>query len=183
MIRFDVAADFKTHTTDHVLTVVRDDGVYRHLRCRQPGTSMWGWDIITWPGYLTITGELDEWVFTRELDMLRDFFRGDVNPYWLQKCTAWDRYSHRNGVVSLPRILSHFGGDDGWVDGEPSAEDLEALTLLEGTGDASRATEILKEYHSDAWDWDITEPDSHAVRALHAIKWTQTAYLKAKGGL
>lgn len=89
---------FTRNTATHEMTVLRDDGLYRHLRFRhmaeqkdgspKPSSSYW-FDIITWPGYLVITGDMETFVFARTTDMF-EFFRGDrVNPgYWAEKLQA-----------------------------------------------------------------------------------------------
>ncbi|WP_051224795.1 hypothetical protein [Pseudoclavibacter soli] len=87
-------ARFLEQTADHRLTVIRESGVYRHLRMSAPGTGIWHWDIITWPGYLAIVGDVaDGFTFARVTDML-GFFRtrsGADDPdeidyrYWAEK--------------------------------------------------------------------------------------------------
>lgn len=85
---------FLNEIARHELAVLRDDGLYRHLRCQRPGTYVMGFDIITWPGYLAYTGDMGCYVFSRVQDMF-EFFRGDnINPdYWGEKCQAVDRHS------------------------------------------------------------------------------------------
>lgn len=78
-------AGFLRETQGHRLTVLHEDGVYRHLRVQAPGTRMWSWDITTWPGHLATSGDIaDGHMFAREYDML-DFFasagRGDDGYY------------------------------------------------------------------------------------------------------
>lgn len=68
---------------DHVLEVIRDDGVHRHLRFRKPGTMCMHFDLITWPGYLCYTGDMGTYVFQRLTDMF-EFFRTDRNSPWLK---------------------------------------------------------------------------------------------------
>lgn len=82
---------FESDTAGHVLTVIRDDGVNRHLRYGKPGTMNCQFDLITWPGHLCYTGDMGTYVFQRLEDMLV-FFRGaQVNPqYWSEKLVAAD---------------------------------------------------------------------------------------------
>jgi len=86
-----VRRQFERNTADHELTVVRDDGLYRHLRCQAPGTWSYGFDIVTWPGYLFIGGDVDDFVFARIPDMFEFFgdgtkYSGGINPsYWSEK--------------------------------------------------------------------------------------------------
>lgn len=89
----------KANTANHTLTVLHDDGLYRHLRMSAGNSIAFSWDIITWPGSLAIRGDIGrELVFTRHTDML-DFFRDPdydvtvagggaprINPdYWAEK--------------------------------------------------------------------------------------------------
>lgn len=71
----DVFSAFTEHTSDHELTVIHDDGLYRHVRMAKPGTRIWSWDIVTWPGYLTIVGDIaNGYTFTRDQDMFAFFY-------------------------------------------------------------------------------------------------------------
>lgn len=81
----DLLRNFNGNTAEHVMSVLHDDGLYRHLRFSKPGTSIYRFDLITWPGYLTITGDLGTYTFARLEDML-DFFTGYINSgYWAEK--------------------------------------------------------------------------------------------------
>lgn len=95
----EVHERFKKDIAEHRMTVVRDDGLYRHLRFRRPGTGCYGFDIVTWPGYLAISGDMGESMFTR-LDDMFEFFRQTPERhdnagglyincgYWREKCVA-----------------------------------------------------------------------------------------------
>lgn len=85
-------------TAHHRLEILRDDGVYRHLRMQQPGTNFYYYDIITWPGYLTVTGDMGTWTFSRAHDMFRFFgaWDGQINTgYWSEKLEAGSGCSAR----------------------------------------------------------------------------------------
>lgn len=92
----DVAEVFANDIREHELSVYRDDGLYRHLRFRRPNTSMYWFDIVTWPGYLAFVGDCGDFVFTRCRDMFEFFVdksstgsRGEINPgYWAEKLVA-----------------------------------------------------------------------------------------------
>ena len=98
---------FLRDVAHHELIVIRDDGVNRHLRFKQPGTGNMHFDLITWPGILCYTGDMGTYVFQRTSDMF-DFFRQDrkynlsrgrqlsINlGYWTEKLIAID--GSRNG--------------------------------------------------------------------------------------
>lgn len=74
-------------TRGHELTILHDEGLYRHLRFRSPDRNAFWFDIVTWPGTLVVRGDLGEsYVFTCTTDMLRLFRGHEVNPhYWGQK--------------------------------------------------------------------------------------------------
>lgn len=82
---------FLADVKDHQLEILKDDGVYRHIRMSKPNTRCMSYDIITYPGGLLYRGDMGEYVFERVYDMF-NFFRdtdGDlkINPsYWAQKC-------------------------------------------------------------------------------------------------
>lgn len=93
---------FLGDVASHQLKIVRDDGLHRHLEFRKPGTYCYGFDIITWPGWLCYCGDMGTFVFSRLPDMF-EFFRGrdargdgdgrlHINlGYWAEKCRAGDR--------------------------------------------------------------------------------------------
>lgn len=84
---------FTADCADHEMTVLHEDGLYRHLRFRSDG-SLTRFDLITWPGSLTIQGGHGTYTFSRETDMF-GFFRqsNGVNvDYWAEK-TAGGRDS------------------------------------------------------------------------------------------
>lgn len=96
---------FLKDVAEHQMEVIRDDGVYRHIRFKKPGTSCMHFDLITWPGYLCYTGDMGTFVFSRLNDMF-EFFRTDrehitlregqtlaINrSYWAEKVEAKNRH-------------------------------------------------------------------------------------------
>lgn len=95
-------ARFLKDAAQHRMEVLRDDGVNRHLRFKNPDCSAYWFDIITWPGTLCIDGDMGTFVFRRLEDMFaffrtdrkyyEDTGRGDrlaINPsYWDEKLRA-----------------------------------------------------------------------------------------------
>ncbi len=71
---------FAKDVAEHVMEVIRDDGLYRHLRFKQPESSNMYFDILTWPGCLCFTGDMGTYVFQRVRDML-SFFRRDAGRH------------------------------------------------------------------------------------------------------
>lgn len=98
--RLKALARFEKDTAEHQMEVLLDNGVYRHLRFKRPGSHSFWFDIVTWPGYLAISGDMSDSMFTRLHDMF-EFFRWEddreepkqlrINPgYWAEKCVAND---------------------------------------------------------------------------------------------
>lgn len=87
----EVARTFARDTKDHKMTVLQDQGVYRHIRYGVPGSSFYAFWITTFPGHLVVTGDMGTWAFARLTDMF-EFFRspdGRINTsYWRQKLEA-----------------------------------------------------------------------------------------------
>lgn len=89
-------ADFLRDVAQHEMTILHDDGEFRHIQFKKPGSSSFSFTITTFPGYLVMTGDMGSWVFTRLRDMF-EFFRTDperrtglyINPgYWAEKLVA-----------------------------------------------------------------------------------------------
>ena len=95
---------FLKDAASHKMTVLRDDGVHRHVQFKRDGTRCYQFDLITWPGYLCYCGDMGTYVFKRTEDMF-EFFRTDrhqthtkdgqtlyINPgYWGEKLEAVDK--------------------------------------------------------------------------------------------
>lgn len=97
-IQTDVQKRFKSDIKDHKCTVLKVSGVDRHIRFRKPGTIVRGFDLITWPGHLCISGDCGTYVFYRIYDMFEFFFDGasrynQINPrYWHEKLLSQDKH-------------------------------------------------------------------------------------------
>lgn len=82
---------FLKDVAGHQMTIAHEDGFYRHVRFRAPqnGWNQW-FDLVTWPGFLTICGDMGTWTFARVPDMFA-FFRSsrpglNINAsYWSEK--------------------------------------------------------------------------------------------------
>ncbi len=127
---------FLNDTKSHSMDVIRDDGVYRHLKFTNGGSQFYRFDLITWPGHLCVTGDCGTYVFSRLKDMF-EFFRADsswkprdaeeslcINPgYWGEKLLSIDKHSGYTEFDSdyfEERVTDHF--DTFW---EGASEDLE----------------------------------------------------------
>jgi len=146
--QFEAGTRFLLDTANHRLEVIRDDGLYRHLRMKQPGTNCYYYDVITWPGYLTVTGDMGTWTFSRIADMFNFFgvWDGEINTgYWSEKLEAGARCSARNLLAeeydhdafckSLKESLSEYledseedeSEDDDWDDDDDTPDSDKAI--------------------------------------------------------
>jgi hypothetical protein len=79
----------------HKLKIIKDEDTYRHL-IMTSGSSIFKYEIITWPNYLCICGDMGCFVFSRIEDMFQ-FFRSPkdelyINPsYWHEKLQGKDK--------------------------------------------------------------------------------------------
>ncbi|WP_426734434.1 hypothetical protein [Glutamicibacter sp. 2E12] len=105
---------FNSATEDHQLTVLHDDGLYRHLSFRAPGSSFYWFDLITWPGNLTITGDMGTWTFRRVEDMFT-FFTGYINSgYWAEKLQNGDTGGQATAREYDEDLFIKWLGEDFW---------------------------------------------------------------------
>lgn len=103
---------FLKEVANHKMTVLHDDGVYRHIRFKDPDTICMHFDLITYPGYLVYSGDMGCYVFSRLSDMF-EFFRTDrqhlrtgktlgINlGYWCEKLQAVDGNRHQAGATEF----------------------------------------------------------------------------------
>jgi len=114
----NVRRRFNSDTSDHEMTILLEQGNYRHLRFRSPKTGMYWFDLITWPGNLTIRADMGNYSFARETDMFAWFGTEYVNAqYWAEKLTAQDSSGRRTdgGVQEFqPRLFKEWVLRDFW---------------------------------------------------------------------
>lgn len=119
---------FIKDVSNHRMNIFHSEGVYRHVGFRQPNTGNMWFDLVTWPGFLTISGDMGTWTFSRTPDMFR-FFRDDkmrINPsYWGEKLQHGN-YGGRDGAkvwdedAFKASLIAHLDNYD-WEDGNRAA--------------------------------------------------------------
>lgn len=105
--------NFLKDVAEHQMVVLHDDGVYRHIRFKQPESGNMYFDLVTWPGYLAYSGDMGCYVFSRLTDMF-EFFRTDreykkrngkklsINlSYWAEKLQAVDGNRHNASATEF----------------------------------------------------------------------------------
>lgn len=135
-MREPTAEQFLKEVAEHQMKVLLENGIYRHLKFNAPKNSwnMW-FELITWPGKLTISGDMGTWTFSRLEDMF-NFFRSSremaINPsYWAEKLqggvhggsdSAKDYDQERFGRQLLAQLSEYYG-----FEGEDLAELTQAV--------------------------------------------------------
>ena len=178
---------FLAEVGDHVMTVLHDDGLYRHIRFAKPGTGIYRFDLVTWPGHLSITGDLESFTFRRVEDMFDFFASGaDINPgYWGEKVIAGrpirvfdedtfarsvtDTFMYRRGdyegeAANIWRELRREMLDERHILGEHELR--YRLANFDAFG--------FRFY--DVYDMAFDEYDVHYLRACQAIRWGIAKY-------
>lgn len=89
---------FAIDTAEHEMTILHDDGLYRHIRFMRPApqSSSYWYDLITVPHALIFRGDYESHVFGRVIEDMFAFFRSNpdrnsmrISPdYWSQKLTS-----------------------------------------------------------------------------------------------
>jgi hypothetical protein len=192
----EIAARFARDTAGHRMTVLHEDGLYRHLRFMAPRTSEFWFELVTWPGSLTIRGDFgDAYTFSR-LDDMFQFFRSDrgygINPhYWAEKL---GRDGGRRSVKEYSEELFV------QLVKEHTADAIRYSDAPRGIGRAVRddilsrfdllhednAREALEEFEfkgfrfEDVWEWDFHDYRPEFLWACHAIQWGIDLYDAAR---
>lgn len=177
------------------MTVLRDDGVDRHLRFKEPGCSAYWFDVITWGGRLYIGGDCGTYVFARLTDMFA-FFRSDrggINPsYWGEKCEAACKaglqvYSEDVFKDTLRSMVNNHAEADGLTDEQRAAlwAEVEVEVFCDADGE-TRQYDRANEFKSEQFPtfqlkelWDFGQPKEWDFQYLWncwAIVWAIGVY-------
>lgn len=202
--------EFLKRVTRHKLTILRDEGVYRHLRFRESETGCFWFDLITYPGTLVIDGDMGTYVFRRTNDMF-EFFRTDneyarskgdefgINPsYWGGKLRSVDvdgGHKEFDPEIFAEIVKTQF---DEWVESEnPSEEarsevweriECEVLGVAVEGGQVKSmeaAMDFYDEDHDfsfvDFWDNNFNSFTYSYIWCCYAIAWGVNMYDKREG--
>ena len=183
-----IAACFARDTANHTIKVRHDDGLYRHLRFDNYGSSFYHFELITWPGYLTICGDMGSFTFRRITDMFR-FFSGSGQidfRYWAEKLQASSDEAREFSLATLKRAV-HEHIDD-MAEWGPEADDWEARRseaddALFGVESEVEAYAALRDltFVGDICDLSRHEWGFRFVWCCYAIRWGIEQYV-AQGG-
>lgn len=187
----DVKQRFDRDVAEHRMTVLLDNGVFRHVRFGRPGDTNASFYLTTWPMHLCISGDMGTYVFSRMEDMFQ-FFRGHrVNfSYWAEKVQAEDRHSK---TFEFSRDLFEAAVRDDFESfwesyGTDEAAKAEAWSDIEDhviNGDETVAAAVARAHEfehdgrlvfTDFWDNHLEGFTHHFMWCCHAIPWAIAKY-------
>lgn len=185
VIKARIVNDLASHT----ITIRHEDGLYRHYRCSNGGSSNMYFDIVTWPGSLCFTGDMGDYLFQRTDDMIEFMRRSCMSyGYAAEKCVAYggrlkefceDRFEE----ILAERLAESLadGGDGtfrvvrrGKAENEDVAEAIEKIR--QEYSEYNSPFDATKAMHESGL-WDTSELPSceeytfHFLWCLHALKW------------
>ncbi len=185
-------ARFRDDVSKHTVRVLRDDGLYRHLRCSD-GTFNMRFDVITWPGHMAYAGDMGCFVFAR-LDDMFEFFRGRLRAdpgfgYLAEKAIAGDKTDgirEYSAELFEAAVKSDFETHvAGWSDEDRTAlwDDIEAFVLsasgdgLEAALSAATAFEWnRRSVFQDFWERQLEDFTGRFRWCCYAIPWAIEQY-------
>jgi len=190
----EVLNQFEVEVARHQLAIIHDWGTHRHLRAARPGSSAYLFDIVTWPGHLAISGDMNSFVFARLPDMFEFFRPGDdglrINPrYWAEKlqATATGRGHEEFSEDRLREALAYWAEGFEEEDFSTRAEMFQAAKAhffgsgedLRTVDDALRRAQTFehdKARFDDLWDFRLTDYTHHYLWCCYAIVWAIKRY-------
>lgn len=170
--------EFLESVKNHKLTVLHDDGMYRHLFMSTPGTLNRHYHIVTWPGYLSISGDMGSATFTRIIDMF-EFFRTEtlgINyRYWTEKEVATSRFGENTEFDhdALPNLLNEWL--EQWIkDHHPSDEEISKVKQA-----IKDAPHCENEYQVADYLYCIGKHDD--IYPIYDQDWWENSFVKTTG--
>lgn len=183
----EVAGRFPGDVRDHALTVLRDDGVYRHLRFAKPGTYCGSFDVLTWPGRLCFCGDMGTFVFARVEDMLTFFRRNAPSyDYWAEKVEAQDRdgvraYDQETFLAKARELIDEAVAELDEATRAAVRDEFEEQVLNRSENDID-AHQALAEFNehgvsfSDSWEYSFEDFTYRYAWCCNALVWAVKTY-------
>lgn len=201
---------FLKDVANHEMTVLLDNGLYRHLRFKQKEHSWNAWfGIVTWPGYLAFYGDMGCFVFNRIEDMFAFFRTRPSNcpeelhinrRYWSEKLDAVDRdvgATQFSPEVFRSKVEEHF---EEWVKEQGLSkieivefkEELDSMIFCRADDGEDAAREALSNFEHtidghplkfhDTWEWDFSVYTYRFTWCCYALVWAIKKYDEVKSG-
>jgi hypothetical protein len=158
------AERFFKETKNHQMEVLHNDGLYRHLRFREPRHSAYWFDLITWPGNLAFRGDGESYTFARANDMFHFFTQHElwkdgsvhINPqYWSEKLTSHNQSEVYDEEIFKDRLWEEVASmlEGGTVEKDQEERFRKAVTeMLENDDYSTDATAIQMLERFEFWN-------------------------------
>jgi len=192
--------NFLKNVENHSMTIIRNDGVSRHLWFSREGSRIYYFQIITEPGFLMVSGDCGTFVFERIRDMF-EFFRMDesdfsrvkdrqlqINPsYWGEKVVdGRDRCFEYDGEKTEEYFRKELKEDleeDAFNRDQEDEIDgiLNDLYFHEGEHVLAVSIQDSDKLSSDYVECIIKSPTFEYLWCLRAIVWGIAEFEKATG--
>lgn len=186
---------FAAEAEGAAMTVLKDDGVYRHLRIDLPRAS-WKWcEVATWPGVLVLRGGLGCWTFIVPEDDQMSLFRPDplterVNPlYWEGKLAPGSMarvYSTWRAAAYIREAVAEVADDFPGLAGDVDSDLLDGSPRndLSTEGGLRAALAAFEEMHGATYEglrfpvesWDLKRFDPWFVLSCVVLPWAVEQY-------
>lgn len=181
--------DFLECVKNHEIKVELDRGLHRCIKFSRPESSVYQFRLTTWPGYLAVSGDMGEYIFSRLPDMF-GFFRSDeleINySYWTEKLKSVSKfggsksrhgYEDFDGEATVEALLSTCADND-----EKPDYNKDSLENLKHASNEYEALEIMSNQMDieEAYDYLRYKPTYHIIWILYAIVWGIQQYDKYK---
>lgn len=185
-----MAERFAKDTDGHGMSVLLDQGPYRHLMFRKNDLSQYWFEIITWPGHLTVNGDMGTYTFARLADMFQFFRKESINPsYWEEKIRAGNdvrTYSEaavaRHALEVAEDYESEYPGltdaVQSWLRSTNISDENDARHELDRfhfvCSENGHTTGEFRFY--DTWEWQLSDFAPRFLWNCHAIAWAIAQY-------
>ena len=199
---------FLANVANHELTILRDDGLYRHLQFKQPNSGICRFEILTFPGHLVYVGDMGSYTSQRLEDMF-EFFH--VSPlagrpqlhintgYWGEKVRATDRNEglatfseekftrvirelRRTWIRENAKRTTPAQRRELWDDIEETILKADPTRMLDKAMEFNSFVndDVGSFYFQDLWDYNFNEPSGRFVWCCYAIAWGIQRYDETK---
>lgn len=182
----DITERVAKDLAEHEMAVLHDDGLYRHIRFKKPGTRSYYFDLVTWPGILAHNGDMGSWTFSRIEDMFNFFTEPYINPgYWGEKLRASSSFMKFSEEMLEQTVREHLENHSSVQEmGEDERKELWDRIEWDvlGAGTSEQAHAALTEFHYgnfefvDTWEWDFEDYTYQFLWACAAIQWGIAKY-------
>lgn len=192
----EIKEHFLKRTKNHSMEVKLDNEIYRHLVFSKNGSYNDRFELITYPRYLTIVGDMGSYTFSRVEDMFRFFRRDELkinSSYWAEKCQCNGRYrdflkewSDESFKESVNYQAENWAEDMEEEEREEFLSEVKSEVLAYSDDEFIAIRKAMNfEFNKalpfqDFWEVDATIYRYHFLWCLYAIVWGIQQYDESK---